>query len=251
MGGPPKIFDGRNIERDDEIVLDRSFARKYNIKINQKVVVHNDSLNVVGLSSGTNAFVTQYAFTTLNFTQSIIDLPGLVSFFIIELKPNTRTELVKNNLEKRFPGVFSIYERDEFLQNNINEMQAGILPLFYVITVIGAVVLTVILSLILSVNILEKRKDFAIMKIIGSSNLFLNILIVVQALIISFTAEVISLLLFFPVVNIIESFSPEVSTIITLQHILYITIITIIVTILSSYFSSKRIRSIYPLEVFS
>lgn len=251
MGGPPKIYKGRNIERNNEIVLDKSFAKKYNIGINQKVVVHRDSLKVVGLSSGTNAFVTQYAFTTLDFTQSIIDLPGLVSFFLIKVSPNVKLETVKDNLEKKFPGIFSIYNRKEFLQNNINEMQAGILPLFYVITLIGAVVLTIILSLILSVNILEKRKDFAIMKIIGSSNLYLNILILTQALLISFTAEITALLLFFPVAKIVESISPEVSTIITGEHIIYITLITIFVTILSSYFSSKRIRNIYPLEVFS
>jgi putative ABC transport system permease protein len=251
MGGPPIIYKGRNVLQNDEIVLDKSFAKKYNIKVEHKVLVQKDTLRVVGLSSGTNAFVTQYAFTTFEFTQSIIELPGLASFFIIKAIPGSSLSMIKERIEKRFPGVFSIYENDEFLKNNIHEMEAGILPLFYAIAAIGGVVLTIILSLILSVNILEKRKDFAIMKIIGSPNLFLNKLILLQALIISVAAEVIGIIFFFPLVELIESLSPEVTTIISIEHIVYITIIICFVTIFSSYFSSRHIRKIYPAEVFS
>lgn len=52
-------------------------------------------------------------------------------------------------------------------------MESGILPLLYVIALIGAVVLTVILSLLLSINILKRRKDFAVMKTLGSPQRYL------------------------------------------------------------------------------
>ena len=47
-------------------------------------------------------------------------------------------------------------------------MESGIIPLLFIVTLISAIVLTAILSLILSVSILEKRRDFAIMKALGS-----------------------------------------------------------------------------------
>ena len=42
------------------------------------------------------------------------------------------------------------------------------MPLLYVIALIGAVVLTSLLSLILSVYVLEQQKDYAIMKALGA-----------------------------------------------------------------------------------
>lgn len=251
LGGPPGIIDGRNIMNNDEIVLDISFAEKYKIRIGQDVSVHNKNLHVVGLSFGTNAFVTQYAFVTLEFEQSIVELSGLVSFFIIKGKQGNDLNNIKNNIERKLPGRLSVYNHEKFLENNIKEMESGILPMFYAIVVIGGIVLSIILTLILSVNILEKRKDFAIMKILGSNMMFLDILILIQALFLSLSAEIIGVLLFFPIVKLIESISPEVTTIITFKHLIYISVITFLISIVSSYLSSRRIRKIYPMEVFS
>ena len=130
-------------------------------------------------------------------------------------------------------------------------MDAGILPFFYSIAAIGAIVLSIILSLILSVNILEKRKDFAIMKVIGSPKMFLDSLIINQSLILSLSSECIGIILFFPLVKLIEIISPEVTTKISVEQIIYITIIICVISFLSSFFSCRRIRKIFPVEVFS
>ncbi len=251
IGGPPIIIKGRKIISNNEIVLDNSFATKHKIGIGDKIKIKDDKLDIVGLSSGTNAFVTQYAFVTLEFEQSIIEFGDLVSFFMVKVKNSESLLAVKDNIEKKLPGKISVFTYNQFLKNNIAEMEAGILPLFYSIAAIGAVVLAIILSLILSVNILERRKDFAIMKIIGSPGSFLDMLILTQALILSLVSEVIAVLLFFPLVKLIKIVSPEVTTRINSEHIIYITIIICILSILSAYFSSRRIRKIYPLEVFS
>jgi len=250
-GGPPGIAEGRNITGNHEIVLDRAYAKKYKIKIGGEVSIRNNKLQVVGLSSGTNAFVTQYAFVTFDFVQSIVETGGLVSFFIINAKPGSDLNKIKNNIETRLHDRVSVYYHDQFLENNIKEIDSGILPLFYAIAVIGGIVLAIILTLILSVNILERRKDFAVMKILGSGSMFLNRLIMMQSLIISFSAEIIGVVLFFPVVNLIETISPEVTTLISAEHIICITVITLFISIFSSLVSSRRIRKIYPAEVFS
>lgn len=82
-GGPPSIHEGRNIQNDDEIVLDRSFARKMNFRVGQSVHIKDDSLRVVGLSRGTNMFVIQYAFVTLRRAQLQIGYPGLVTCYMV------------------------------------------------------------------------------------------------------------------------------------------------------------------------
>lgn len=250
-GGPPQLYEGKNIEKNNEIVLDRSFAEKYKIKTGQKVKIHDDTLTVTGLSKGTNAFVTQYAFVTLEFEQSIVEMPGMVSYFLIKSKPKCSIDALKERIEKRLQGRISAYSGDKFLENNIREIESGILPVFYAIVVIGGIILTIILSLILSVNILEKRKDFAIMKVLGSSKYFLDSLIVSLALSLSLASEAIGIILFFPLEKLIAYVSPEVTTIIKAEYIIYTTIIACTVSLFSSLFACRRIRKIYPLEVFS
>ena len=89
---------------NNEIVLDKAFASKYKVEIGQSVIIHDNSLIVVGLSSGTNAFVTQYAFTSFNFTQSIIDLPGLTSFFIVKTSPGKNISAIKRKISTKISG---------------------------------------------------------------------------------------------------------------------------------------------------
>jgi len=249
-GGPPAIVEGREIKKNDEIVLDKSFSAKHKVKLGNSIAVQDDTLTVVGISSGTNAFVTQYAFVSLEFEQSIIELPGLASLFIINAKNKNDLPTITKNIETKLPGRFSIYSNDIFLKNNISEMEAGILPLFFSIAAIGGVVLAIILSLILSVNILERRKDFAIMKILGSPNIYLYNIIIYQALILSFISEVIGVLLFFPIVKFIEKVSPEVTTLINIEHVIYLTVAIFFISIVSALFSCNWIKKIYPLEVF-
>ncbi len=250
-GGPPKIIQGRELLNNNEIILDKSFSAKYKITIGDEILIKEDTLKVIGISSGTNAFVTQYAFVTLEYAQSIIELPGLASFFIINCKKGSNLPAIKENIENKLPGRFSIYQHQKFLKNNIAEMEAGILPLFFAIVVIGGVVLAIILCLILSVNVLERRKDFAIMKVLGSPKSFLYSLIIFQSLVLAILSELFGVLLFFPLVKLIENISPEVTAIINIEHIIYITIATCIISLLSAVFSCRRIRKIYPLEVFS
>ena len=52
-------MDGSNVTADDEIVLDRSFARKYRVAIGDRLTIKDDTLTVVGFSTGTNMFVIQ------------------------------------------------------------------------------------------------------------------------------------------------------------------------------------------------
>lgn len=249
LGGPPKIINGRNVKEDDEIVLDRSFAVKNNFNVGDKVRLQDDSLTVVGISSGTNAFVIQYAFTTLNEAQSLSGIPGLVTCFLIKLNDAGNAVKASCDIQGRLKGI-SVYPYREFLQNNIKEMESGFLPILYAIAFLGAVVLTAVLSLILSINILEKKKDFAVLKMLGAPKFFLPAIVVQQAVLICIFSGLVSAAAFFPLAELIEKISPEVCTKTTVSQIAAVQCAGIIMGLISSSVSIRRIRKIYPLEVF-
>jgi ABC-type lipoprotein release transport system permease subunit len=249
VGAPPALAEGRNIQNDSEIVIDQSFARRFHLNVSDSLRLKDEVLKVVGISTGTNMFVIQYAFVSLRRAQAQIGYPGLVSCYLVNLNRGHVARDVVQSIHDELPGL-EVYDHQTFLQNNIREMQSGFLPLLYTIAAIGAVVLTTILTLILSISILERRKDLAVMKILGSPIGFLYRLIVEQSFQIATAGCLTAVILYFPVVLCVERLSPEVSTRSSVEQIIAVTVAVWGMSLLSSFFSMRRLRHIYPLEAF-
>jgi ABC-type antimicrobial peptide transport system permease subunit len=239
VGGPPRLTAGRSLEGDTEIVLDRSFAAKYRFRLGDRVAIQNSQFTVVGLSEGTNAFVIQYAFVSLRAARDLIGFPGLATCFLVKVRPGTDAAALVLRIRGEWPGL-EVYSQRDFLENNIREMKSGFLPLLYTVAAIGAVVLTAILSLLLSVNILERRRDFAVLKTLGK-----------QALLIAAASSLAAVALFFPLVRLIENLSPEVSARSSVAQVLAVVAVVGAMSLVSSLFSIRRLRRIYYLEAYS
>jgi len=250
MGGPPEIETGRNVEADGEIVLDRAFARKFGFRDGDEVRLQDRRFKVVGTCTGTNAFVIQYAFVTLKSARELIGIPGLATCILVRIVPGAETAAVQRAIRGRLPRV-EAYDHATFLANNVREMRSGFLPLLYTVAAIGGIVLTAILSLLLSVNILERQKDFAILKTLGSPLRFLWGMVVKQALLIASLSGLVALGLFFPLVRTIERISPEVGTKTTPGQVLAVLAAVEIMSLASSLVSIRRLRRIYYLEAFA
>ncbi len=248
-GGPPVIIKGKPLAEDNQIVLDYSFAAKYKIKIGDKLPIRDDTLVVTGLSDGTNLFVIQFAFITLKKAQELLGFPGILSCYQIKIDPGANPVLVANDI-RSVSSDLAVFDRVTFLNNNIHEAETGVLPLLYVIAVIGAIVLTAILSLILSVYVLEQQKDYAIMKAIGAPAGFIPGIIIKQSIILAGSGLIIALLIFAPMLKAVETFSPTISAESSFNQILIVASGLFIISLLSSVLPLFRQRNIYPLDVF-
>lgn len=248
-GAPRTLAEGRHIVNEREIVLDNGFSAKMKLRIGDTVRIRNSLLTIVGLSAETNMFVIQYGFVSLKTAQHVLGFDGVVSCYVVDVKNPMNVSTAIKDIQDVLPGV-EVYTREQFLQNNIKEMESGILPLLYAIAAIGGVVLTVILSLILSINILERRKDFAILKTLGSPAEFLPKLILLQGLAISLSGFLVALVIFFPTVAMIEMISPDVSTKSSWLQIMIVFFTVFCISILSSTFALQKLRHIYPTEAF-
>ncbi len=248
-GGPPSIISGRKVHNDDELVLDKAFAAKMGLNIGDTVEVQDKSLVIAGLSSGTNAFVIQYGFTSLECAENLLGFKGIVTCYLVKLVKNSSVAVELNKIRNSLNGVV-VFDHETFIRNNERETESGILPIFYAVAGLGGVVLTIILSLILSINILEKRNDLAVMKAIGAPGKFLPGMIISQSLLISFVSVIISIILFFPLSDLIEFLSPEITTKTTFSQLIVVACLLCTMSLTSSFISIRRLKTIYPLEVF-
>lgn len=248
-GRPPVIAEGRNIRTDDEIVLDKAFALKYGLHIGEEVRINEEKLRICGLSDGTNMFVIQYAFISLNKAHDVVGFRYVVSCYQVNVQQGQSLTAVKSAILAKLPKV-AVFDNTTFIANNVREMRSGIIPLLFFVTLISAIVLTAILSLILSINVLEKRKDYAIMKAIGCQHAFISGILIRQAVILSMSGLVLGLLMYFPMVSVLERISPEIDTRTSLLQIGAISAGVLLISLVGSIFPIRKLKQIYPLEVF-
>src|SRR6185295_18988902 len=128
--------------------------------------------------------------------------------------------------------------------------ETGVLPMLYVIGVLGGIVLTALLSLILSVYVLEQQKDYAIMMALGASDGFVSGIIIKQSLILAGSGLIIAVLLLEPMLKAIEKFTPTMSVHSSVNQVMIISVALLVIILLSSILPLFRQRRIYPIEVF-
>ncbi len=249
LGGPPGIVDGRSVQDDREIVLDEAFARKLGYATGDRLVLQEDTLTVCGLSSGTNALVIQYAFVTLSRAQALARFPGIVTCYLVRFRPGADHTQCAAEIRNGIPGV-SVYTQTTFLDNNIQEMKSGFLPFLLVIAVLGTVVLTVIVALLLSIMILERRKELAILKAIGAPPALLPRIVVEQGLALCIGGAAIAAAAVGPLLAALGNLMPELSARTSPGEIIAVSLLVCVVGAVSSLVSARRLRTIYPLEAF-
>ena len=115
---------------------------------------------------------------------------------------------------------------------------------------IGVIVMTTVLSLLLSITILERRRDFAIMKTLGAPRGYLPVSVALQSLLLALLGIACGMLLYPLLVSAVESASPEISTRTTAAQAALVTGICVAVSQASALFSMRRLRTIYAMEVF-
>jgi putative ABC transport system permease protein len=245
----PSLAEGTALNRRGEIVLDRSFAAKHGLGIGDTVQVQERAFRVAGLSTGTNAVVTQFTFMTLADARELMGVPDLVSFWLVSVKHRTSRGSVADTVRARFPGL-NAFTHEEFVRNNLDEMRTGLLPILSTIAVLGAMTGGAVLTLLLYGGVLEKRADYALLKAIGASHRFVVLLVARQSLVAVAAGLGFGALAYAAGVPILTLLVPEIALAMTLPVALTVTLAALAIGAAGSWLPIRKLRHIYPAEVF-
>jgi putative ABC transport system permease protein len=248
-GRPPHLVGGRLPEGDDEIVLDRAIAARLDTRIGSRIAVDGTELRVVGLSRDTNAIAMQYAFVTIDRAQSLLPLRGIVTAYLLRLAPGTDAAAEARGIRESQTRL-AAYTREEFIRNNLRQLDQGFLPVIMVITGLSAIVLTIMLSLILSMSVLERRRDFAIMKILGAPGRHLWLVIVREALLISSAGLVAGAAVAVGLLPLLGALLPQLNEAFEPWQAALVAAVVELIAVASGSLASLATRKIYPLEAF-
>jgi putative ABC transport system permease protein len=245
----PPMDVGEGVPGEGDIIIDRSFAEKYSLKVGDSLTLQNNGFRVFGISRETNATVTQFSFVSLIDAQQLLGFGGIISFILIQVDGQTEAKALADSIRIQNPTL-SVFDQPTFMENTLREMESGILPLFWTILFLGVFSGILVITLMFYQSVLEMRSDYALLMAIGARSAYLTSLVVKQTIavtLVGFLGGFTLSLLFAPVM---EKFVPTLNIVNRYEDVVFVFLASIGVGSVGSFFPIRKLREIYPAEVF-
>ena len=192
-GGPWELTAGREPRSKREIIFDRIFADRHNLKLGDQVEVMDKDFTIVGLSNGTTSWMTSYFFIRKKDAEELLLAPDATSFLLLTTSDDANLDNILRRLNN-LSGVNALTKR---------EMAANDLKLFAKVfsaplkQMVGIAFLvgTMIVGLIIYTATVERQREYGVIKAIGAKNRYLYQIVVTQALFASVAGSALGILL--------------------------------------------------------
>lgn len=185
---PWNIVEGKALPASpDGVIVDRTYANALGISgVGSAAEVEGQRVRVEGLSSGIRSFTTSpYVFTSLAKAHALTGLPAeQANFYLVKLAPGANAEAVKRELKSRLHNVF-VFTKEEFRQQNIKYWLFGTGAGAALLggALLGLIVGTVIVAQTLYSSTKDHLSEFATLRALGSSAIYIHKVILTQAVV--------------------------------------------------------------------
>lgn len=182
------LIDVENTLHTIQVYLPRRGKETMSLDPSQAFIKKN--ISPAGVFTIQQEFDSKYMLVPLDFVRELLNYETEVSALELKLKPNADAEEVKMQLAKILGEGFSIkdrYEQNKFLYRVMRMEKWAVYAILSLILVIAA--FNIIGSL--SMLVIEKTKDIAILKTMGADNGMIRKIFLLEGLLTSLTGSLI------------------------------------------------------------
>jgi putative ABC transport system permease protein len=176
--GTPAPVSGRGIERDGEVVVDRRLG----IAIGERLVLVGTSLEVVGHVEG---------HTLLGGSPNVYASVGDAQRIAFQGQPLVTTIVLRGRPSTAPPGM-TVLTSEQVRSDTVHAMQDAIASIDNSRTLMW-IVAAVIVAALMYVSALERMRDFAVLKSLGSPSSLLFVGVALQSIVVTLLAAVFAL----------------------------------------------------------
>lgn len=249
VGGPWITLAGKSIPDKHEIIVDRVFAAKTGLYLNDQLEAFGRVFTISGITDQNNILVYTRAFIDKEEAQEILNQESSVNFILLQLPdPNSARE-VSQKLEDELEGI-SAYTKHDFAISNAKMITDSFLPIIAVIVVIGFLTGTVVVGLTIYTATMEKLSEFGILKAIGANSGRLFLIVVEQAIWTALLGFILGALVSQVVVKVSTDLVPVMIVDINADIYLAALLTSVVIGILASYLPIRKIANLDPATVF-
>ena len=249
VGGPPKLLQGTELLGRGEIIVDRVFAREEGVGLGDHLAVGPRRLRIAGIASGGSSLITMYAWARVEDVADLVGARDIVSYFVIDATPGTDSGALARSIVSLVPGTTAT-TADLFVTESTADIRESFLPILFVLVVIALVIGTAVIGLTIYTAVLEKRREYGVLKAIGFSNRRLLGIVVRQSLAAGLLGAVVGVVLTVMVSSQIERALPEFVTVIRGRDIALVWAAAGTMSLFASLLPLRPVTRLDPAEVF-
>ena len=238
-GGPWSLASGRVARADGEIVIGRVLARRHGIGVGDSLDLMGHPMRVVGISR-TTGFMFDYVFVTHDALDRMSATPGQTSAILVGTSTPTATAA-------RLRGAgLNVLTRDEVAAND-RKIVTGIfgspIRLMVAIGLIGG---TLIIALTAYTAIIERRREYGIVKALGARTSRLVTLAFGQTLALSVLGLLAGGALFLAGRAVIAQTRPQFSVLLTTGGMVRAVLVTLVMAAIAAIVPARRLAALEP-----
>ena len=238
-GGPWSITQGRAAEADDEIVVGSLLADRHGIDVGDRLDIMGTGLRVVGRAE-TNGFMMSYVFVTHAALDALAATPDTTSFVVIGTDQPARVQ------QRLAHAGLNVLDRDAVAANNL-EFAVGIFgsPVRLMVG-IGLAAGTMIIALTAYTAIIERRREYGIVKAMGGTRRRLVGLALAQTLALAAMGLAAGWVLFLIGRLAIISSRPQFSVLLTAGALGRAALAALAMALLAAIIPARRLAALEP-----
>ena len=242
-GGPWSLASGRDVRRDDEVVVDRALARRHDLSVGDHIEVGGTRFRIVGLARA-SAPMSGYLFMTHAATDTLLRSPGTTSFVLVGA---AHPAAVANRL--RAAGL-SVLTRQQLAAND-RALYTGIFgsPMRLMVGVaflVGALVV----ALTAYASVAERRREYGIVKAIGASTRTITAIVVSQTCVLAVLGLLLGGLFFLAGRVLLGELRPQFSVVLTSSGVLRAVAAALVMALIGSVVPARRVAAAEPAIVY-
>ncbi len=243
-GGAWSIGEGRNVRADDEIVVDSVLADRHGIDVGDRLPVMGRSFRVVGLSSGTSGFMTSYVFVTHAATDELFAAEGTTSYVLVGASDPAAVR------DRLTAAGFNTLTADQ-IAANAEALASGIFggPLRLMVIVAFAAG-TLVIALTAYTTIIERQREYGIVKALGARRARLVAMAVGQTLVLAFLGLLAGGLLFLAGRGLIVTARPQFAVVLTAGAVVRAAIAALVMALLAALVPARRLAHLDPATAY-
>ena len=164
-GGPWKLVEGREPTADNELVVDRTTARRHDMAIGDQVRLLDRDATIVGLSDETTFWAGSVAFARLTTLESLLRAPGVRSFLLVTPEAGISPETLRDRLA--IPGT-EVLLKSDVVANDAKLMARVYDAPIGLMVAISFVVGVLVVGLVIYTATIERRREYGAIKAIAT-----------------------------------------------------------------------------------
>ena len=246
-GGPWKLVEGREPAADDELVIDRTTARQHSVAIGDQVGLLDRQATVVGLSDDTTFWAGSIAFARITTLQSLLRVPSLESFLLVNPASGTSPEALRDRLA--IPGAEVLLKSDVIAEDRKLMARVYDAPIGLMVA-IAFVVGVLVVGLVIYTATIERRREYGAIKAIGARNRTLYRVVTTQALIAAAAGAVAGVGLAYVAGSFLTAWRPQFRVEIEPAAVGVVLAASLVMALLAALIPARAVALLEPAEVF-